>query len=841
MANVSFLALLLSIGTQMHRYSGNQNPADELTWREVEVLLLLSERLTNREIADRLHLAESTVKDYVGNILAKLYVKNRRQAVERARNLGLLEGAGKSGIRPSSNLPAEPTLFIGRHEELAEIRGQLQSTRLLTLTGPGGIGKTRLALKTAEALASEYLHGACFVSLAPISSSSNIIQAVCEAVSFPLATHEDPQLQLLRYLRKKELLLVMDNFEHLLDGVAIVSEIVRAAPKVKILVTSRERLNLQSETNIIVEGMSFPRVLSDASVLGRSKGLPVSGQAFVNEWPNNDAISLFVQSARKVLAGYSPSPGELAKITKICQSVEGMPLAIELAAAWLQILSVDDIERELDKGLDILVTEVRDRPDRHRSIRAVFDYSWSLLPESEQEIFLLLSIFRGGFTRDAAQQLSGASLQILAGLVNKSFLSHDPGSGRLEIHELLRQYAQDRLEAKPEIDGAIRNAHAAYYADFLHHRGKELRTHRQMAAITEIDGDIENIRTAWRYYIERRNSVQIDRFLFGLWQLHWIRGWNLAGTQTFGEAKRALQGQTGEQSEAALALTMAFEGYYLGWLGFAEEGYELARQSVVLLERLAAPERLLFALDSLLINAYFLQRYTQHWEAINKMLKIAAELDDPWLTTMVYYAASLGAVIRGDYDEARRLAEANLKINEKIGDMFGWTTSLVARGHSAFASGAYEEAKEFYRRSLVMSKEINFHYSRQTSSKYLGKVNLTLGRIAEAEAYLVESLTLTMESGFVRDSINLLYEFARLRLAQGKLDQAAELLSLVLQHPGSQETRMFEGRIGDSARLLLADVEAELSPDSFAAAVERGRRLDVDSIVSEILEPASRS
>ena len=165
---------------------------------------------------------------------------------------------------------------------------------------------------------------------------------------------------------------------------------------------------------------------------------------------NYDAITSFTQSAGKVRPGFDPSPGELGQIVYICQIVQGMPLAIELAAAWLHILNVDEIAEELEKGLDILSADVRDAPERHRSIRAVFDRSWSLLQQTEQEIFMSPSIFWGGFTREAAQQVSGASLQVLAGLVNKSFLNHDPSSGRLEIHELLRQYAQERLEGTPE-------------------------------------------------------------------------------------------------------------------------------------------------------------------------------------------------------------------------------------------------------------------------------------------------------------------------------------------------------------------------------------------------------
>ena len=365
---------------------------EDLTWREQEVLLLLAERCSNREIADQLHLAETTVKDYVSNILGKLYVKNRRQAVERARELGLFEAHERDQASPTINLPAEPTPFVGRTRELAHIKRQLAEARLLTLVGPGGSGKTRLALKAARQTAGEYPDGVFFVPLAPISSPGRLVQTIAEAVKFPLMTHEDPQTQLLRYLGNKQLLLVIDNFEHLLDGVQIVSEILSRAAGVKVLATSREKLNLISEMLFIVGGM-------DLSPVGES---PLEG--------SNDANALFVQSARKVCPGFSPRPDEISQIESICIIVRGLPLAIELAAAWLQILTINEIRAELEQGFDILSTGARDAPERHRSLRAVFEHSWNLLDTSAHEILMSLSIFRGGFTRQAAQQVTGASL-----------------------------------------------------------------------------------------------------------------------------------------------------------------------------------------------------------------------------------------------------------------------------------------------------------------------------------------------------------------------------------------------------------------------------------------------
>ncbi len=245
----------------MNDHSSDEVPVEDLTWREQDVLMLLAEHLTNREIGDRLHLAETTAKSHVGNIINKLGVKNRRQVIERATELGLLDTDRKVAPKSTHTLPAEPTPFIGRADELVEIHRLLTETRLLTLTGTGGIGKTRLALQAASDLRDEFENGVFFISLVPISSDKHIVQTIAEAIGFPLSTEEAPIDQLLTYLRRRQLLLVMDNFEHLLNDVDIVAKILQAAPNVKILATSREKLKLHGETvfNRHRYGLLLPR------------------------------------------------------------------------------------------------------------------------------------------------------------------------------------------------------------------------------------------------------------------------------------------------------------------------------------------------------------------------------------------------------------------------------------------------------------------------------------------------------------------------------------------------------------------------------------------------------
>jgi len=307
--------------------------------------------------------------------------------------------------------------------------------------------------------------------------------------------------------------------------------------------------------------------------------------------------------------------------------------------------------------------------------------------------------------------------------------------------------------------------------------------------------------------------------------------------ELFAEAARVLEGESDDESVTLRALAMAYQSYFMAWLGLAEGGFEIAEDSVAILEQLNHPKTLVFAYDSLGVNAYFLYLYTEEIEALNKSVEIATELDDKWLLAFALFGASMAALIQEDYAKARQLAETNLKLYEEIGDVIGSTTPLIVLGHVALARGELESAREYYLRCLKISQETGFHYAIQTASKYLSKVALSLGILTEAEKYLLQSLTITKEIGFIRDIINLLYEFARLQEAQDNSEGAVELLALVIEHPASDLYRMLEGRIRDSARELLSLIKHDLPAEAYNAALERGRNLDLDGLIDDMLAP----
>ncbi|MCZ7546442.1 MAG: AAA family ATPase [Anaerolineae bacterium] len=379
--------------------------------------------------------------------------------------------------RPS--LPAQPTAFIGRSDALAEIDRRLAdpACRLLTLVGPGGIGKTRLALAVAEQRLRDFPDGVHFVSLAALSSPDAIAPAITSAFGLQLPRGGDPLHQLLAYLSDKKMLLVLDNYEHLRDGADLLVDLLEAAPGVMLLVTSREVLNLRAEWVHPVEGLHYP----EEGAMDAPEGY--------------DAVQLFVDRARRVQSGFSLAQ-EQAGVQRVCRLVEGMPLALELAATWLRTLSCEAIADEIVRGNGFLATTMRDAPARHRSMRAVFDHSWRLLADEERAAFARLSVCRGGFTRAAAETVAGVSLDLLRRLGDKSLIRFNPDGARYHVHELLRQYAAEQLEASGE-DEAARVAHLRYFAAFMAARGIDIKGRRQRAGLDETEADFQNVRAAW--------------------------------------------------------------------------------------------------------------------------------------------------------------------------------------------------------------------------------------------------------------------------------------------------------------------------------------------------------
>ncbi|MEO7911950.1 MAG: tetratricopeptide repeat protein [Roseiflexaceae bacterium] len=388
--------------------------------------------------------------------------------------------------------------FVGRTNELAAIAARLGDSdcRLLTVTGLGGSGKTRLATKAATEVAHLFPHGAVFVGLQPLTRSDLLVPTIAQAVGMTPYSEGDLHQQLLDYIHEKTLLLILDNFEHLLDGASFVSTMLAAAPGVKVLATSREALSLREEWLYPLHGMATPPSISTTAL------------------ESYEAVQLFLSHARRIQPQFDLT-NDYASVVRICEMTAGLPLAIELAAAWLRGLSAAHITHAMQCNLDFLATTTRNVEERHRSMRAVFDQSWRLLSNDEQRIFARLSVFPGGFASEAAAQVAEASFASLAALVEKSLVQIE-SANRFAIHELLRQYGMEHLEAYGET-AATYARHSQFFAQLMLRHEAALQQPQQLETMQAIERDFENIRLAWEWAVTHQHRQHLHAMLNGLY------------------------------------------------------------------------------------------------------------------------------------------------------------------------------------------------------------------------------------------------------------------------------------------------------------------------------------
>jgi predicted ATPase/DNA-binding CsgD family transcriptional regulator len=449
---------------------------ESLTPRERDILALLAQDLSDSEIADRLVITVNTVKWYNRQIFAKLGVKTRRQAADYTHVHSVLVDQ-----RAWQALPEQTTPFIGRRDELEQLTDLLKQgpSRLVTVLAPGGMGKTRLALVAAEACESQFSDGVCFMQLGALASVDQLLPAIADATGFQLTSdRRTPRQQVFNFLADKELLLLLDNFEHLVEGATLLADLLEASSHVRLLVISRERLNLSCETLFTLGGMACPE--SPRAENGLEYG----------------AVQLFIECGRRLAP--SKTSEDATSIIEICQLTQGMPLAIELAGTWLIALSPAEIAAEIAQGLDFLQTTMRDIPPRQRSVRVVCESAWQRLNREEQNVFRRLSMFRGGCTREAAQAVCAAQTDSLLSLANKALISRNPNRHRYDVHELLRQFAEEQLRRAGEFE-ATRRRHADFFLAFLSARLPALQNGYQPAVLDEIEADFDNIREALHY------------------------------------------------------------------------------------------------------------------------------------------------------------------------------------------------------------------------------------------------------------------------------------------------------------------------------------------------------
>ena len=653
-------------------------------------------------------------------------------------------------IAPSStrphNLPTNTTPFVGREVELANLAQLLADpqVRLVTITGPGGMGKTSLALAAAakqlESTSGHttFPHGLYFVPLAALSDVDAIVSAIAEAIGFTFYEGAPPEQQLLDTLREKQLLLILDNFEHLLEGATLVDSLLQTAPGVKLLATSRERLNRQSEHLLRLAGMDFP-----------DWETPEDAAAY-------SAVQLFLQSARRVQPDYTLTGLDLAPIARICRLVQGLPLGIVLAAAWLELLSAAEIAQEINQGLDFLETDMADVPERQRSIRAVFDYSWRLLTPAEQTIFPRLSVFRGGFSREAAQAITGASLRTLLALVNKSLLHRTP-EGRFEIHELLRQYAADHLTDA----AATHEQHSQFYLTFLHQREAALERAGQLQALQEIDLERENARVAWEWAVEQEAWARLGQALPALMTYLHYRGRYPEGvTMSRHLTQKLAPLPTSLERDSLLIRGLIGQASFTHTLGQAAESEMLQKQALALLEGLPSQEIDLRSLRAFVLGS------------------VAAA---PWVIT--------------ERQLALGYAEESLALYRALGDLSGEAQILALLTFVLSVHQEHATAQQRGQQALTLFRQLGDQYGLMNT---LHKLSIATLDAAARRPYLEESLTIAERLGDTGGASRALFNLSLDESVAGQFAAALTLVerSLTLAHDLGNRQDMARAHMG---------------------------------------------
>ena len=672
------------------------------------------------------------------------------------------------------NLPTPSTPFIGRQTEVAAILQTLgdPACRLLTLVGPGGIGKSRLAIEAAHRLAQEAGAGASFadgvfwVALNGVDDLGGIAPAIAGAIGLTFEGGAPAREQLFRHLRRRRLLLVLDNFEHLVDEASLVAELLAAAPDTKLLITSREAINIQEEWFHTVSGMAFPE-----SVAG-----DLSPDDLLNDhtWLNYDAVQFFTQCALRAQPGFSPL-AEAPHVMRICRMAEGMPLALELAASWLKALTVEHVADELARGLDILSARHRNLPERHRSMVAAFETSWQQLSAPEQRAFAALAVFQGGFTLIAAQRVTNISLPLLSNLVNKSLLRRER-DGRYTIHELLRQYGGQKLADSPDEEQQVRDRHCQFYGAFLQARQVELKGEQQVEALNAIGMEIENIRLGWHRALAPRGDYGerahlVERYLDALFHFYDMRSQFRLGEETFRHAVEQMADGAERHGQIVRAKLLGRQGWFTFHRGESARGRALLQQSAEGLLALGAQADAVFSLNYLGAVCRHMGDYAAARPYLRQSLALAETHGDRFGMSVALNILGQIALLEEDLTAARRACQESLAIKRAIGDRWGALFSLLYLGDMARMEGDLWEARRLYEESLAISRSIGDRRGEAICLGNLGELTESQGDFATAADLYQQSLTLFDE---IHNAPGVLSAHARLgNLARKQGDDAA--------------------------------------------------------------------
>ena len=667
---------------------------------------------------------------------------------------------------PPSNLPVRLTSFVGREQEIAAVRRALGETRLLTLTGAGGCGKTRLALRVADELLWAYPHGIWFVELAALADPALVPQTVAAALGLPTTEQQSPVATLTEFVRPRSLLLILDNCEHLVAACAdVVETLLRAGPNVEVLATSREPLGVGGEAVWPVPPLALPPAAWESAVTDEQIRRESAS-------PMPDSIHLFVERARLHRPAFALTPQNAAAVAEVCRRLDGIPLALELAAARVAVLSVEQIAARLGDRFRLLTGGGRTALPRQQTLRAALDWSYDLLTAEEQALLRRLSVFAGGFTLEAAEHIgTGDVLDLLTSLVDKSLVLAEDQGGivRYRLLETVRQYAGEKLAEGGE-DAAARDRHVEWYVGLVQAAAEAFRGPREPEWLSRLEQEHENLRAALSWSLSQGTGAPALRLAAGL-----ARFWEMRGH--IGEGKRWLEQALAAGGAPPSLRAMGLRG--AGVLAYMQGDYATARalveHSLVLYRELGDGYGIADAQGNLGRTALRHGDYAGARAFLEASLALHAELGHTPGIANVQFTLGVILLRQGDYAAARARFETSLALNRELGNVEGIANALEELATVVGEQGDDGRQAALLDESLALYRRLGDRSGIASVLGHRGTGAWTRGEYDRAQALLEESLALYREVGDRRGVARLLGNQSLVALSQGDYERAVAL------------------------------------------------------------------
>lgn len=659
----------------------------------------------------------------------------------------------------SHSLPATLTSFVGRERELAEVRRLLASARLVTLTGPGGTGKTRLARQISEELRSEYADGVIFVSLAPIRDPELVASTIAQELGVKETAGRLPREMLQEYLRHRRLLLVLDNFEQVVEAGPLIVDLLTDCAELRVIVTSRTVLHVSGEHSWSVP----PMLLPDAKL-----------QHTPQQLSQYESVALFIERARAVKSDFTLTETNAIAVAQICSRLDGLPLAIELAAARSRLLSPQAMLARLLPRLQFLKGGAHDLPQRQRTLRDAIDWSYSLLSEDEQRLFIRLSVFMRGRTLEAIEAVCNPEGEVdvltsLESLLEKSLLRQEEapdGEPRFVMLETIHEYAREHLEASAEAE-ELRRRHAEYFLALAEEAEPELRGSQQCTWLPRLEEEHDNLRAALGWSLESGNTRTAVRLGWALGMFWWIHGHLSEGRRWMEDA--LARGEALPEHMRAKALVIA------GCMAFGQGDYEQSEsrceESLALLRTEGDKRVEALALGILGLTALHQADYERATALFEESLELFQQLADKWGCALLIGGLGVISLYRGDYEQATALLEDSLTLSRQIGDRPSTYGALYNLALVAQFFGDYVRASRLFREGLALSMEVGDKANIAYCIEGLAGVASVGGQAASAARMFGSAEALLQAIGNpVYDVDRSLYE-AMVTTTRGQLDE----------------------------------------------------------------------